>query len=63
MEQRIRDYVRAHEAEEIARLDALDGLGVIGMRSHTPDERVDLRSIAPATEGAAILIYRLTHQQ
>ena len=43
-------------------VDALDGLGVIGMRSHTPDERVDLRSIAPATERAAILIYRLTHQ-
>lgn len=43
-------------------VDALDGLGVIGMRSHTPDERVDLRSIAPATERAAILIYHLTDQ-
>jgi glutamate carboxypeptidase len=43
-------------------LDALDGLGVKGMRSHTPDERVDLRSIIPATERAAILIYRLTHR-
>ena len=43
-------------------LDALDGLGVKGMRSHTPDERVDLRSIGPATERAAILIYRLTHR-
>ncbi|HUQ99622.1 MAG TPA: M20/M25/M40 family metallo-hydrolase [Gemmatimonadaceae bacterium] len=42
-------------------VDALDGLGVIGMRSHTPDEKVDLRSIAPATARAAILIYRLTH--
>ena len=41
-------------------LDALDGLGVIGMRSHTPDERLDLRSIVPATERAALLIYRLT---
>ena len=40
-------------------VDALDGLGVKGMRSHTPDERVDLRSIVPATERAAILIYRL----
>jgi len=40
-------------------VDALDGLGVIGMRSHTPEEKVDLRSIAPATERAAILIYRL----
>jgi glutamate carboxypeptidase len=41
-------------------VDALDGLGVKGMRSHTPDERVNLRSIGPATERAAILIYRLT---
>ena len=40
-------------------VDALDGLGVKGMRSHTPDERVNLRSIRPATERAAILIYRL----
>ncbi len=44
-------------------LDALDGLGVKGMRSHTPDERVDLRSVVPATERAAILIYRLTHSR
>jgi glutamate carboxypeptidase len=41
-------------------VDALDGLGVKGMRSHTPDERVNLKSIAPATERAAVLIYRLT---
>ena len=41
-------------------VDALDGLGVKGMRSHTPDERVNLKSIVPATERAAILIYRLT---
>lgn len=44
-------------------VDALDGLGVIGMRSHTPDERVNLKSIVPATERAAILIYRLTHSR
>jgi len=44
-------------------VDALDGLGVIGMRSHTPDERVNLKSIAPATERAAILIYRLTRSR
>jgi glutamate carboxypeptidase len=44
-------------------LDALDGLGVKGMRSHTPDERVNLRSIVPATERAAILIYRLTRSR
>jgi len=41
-------------------VDALDGLGVKGMRSHTPDERVSLRSTGPATERAAMLIYRLT---
>ena len=41
----------------------LDGLGVKGKGSHTPDERVDLRSIEPATERAALLIYRLTHQR
>lgn len=41
-------------------VDALDGLGVIGFRAHSPDERVDLRSVAPATERAALLIYRLT---
>lgn len=46
-----------------AYLDALDGLGVKGMRSHTPDERVDLRSIGPATERAALLIYRLTRSR
>jgi glutamate carboxypeptidase len=44
-------------------LDALDGLGVKGMRSHTPDERVDLRSLAPATERAALIIYRLTRSR
>jgi acetylornithine deacetylase/succinyl-diaminopimelate desuccinylase-like protein len=43
-------------------VDALDGLGVKGMRSHTPYERVNLRSIRPATERAAILIYRLLHR-
>lgn len=41
-------------------LDALDGLGVKGMRSHTPDERVDMRSMVTATERAAMMIYRLT---
>jgi glutamate carboxypeptidase len=40
-------------------VDALDGLGAIGFRSHSPDERVNLKSLGPATERAAILIYRL----
>jgi glutamate carboxypeptidase len=44
-------------------VDALDGLGVIGMRSHTPDERVNLKSLVPATERAAILMYRLTRSR
>lgn len=41
-------------------VDALDGLGVVGRGSHSPDESVNLNSIARATERAAILIYRLT---
>jgi glutamate carboxypeptidase len=41
-------------------LDAVDGLGPVGMRSHSPEERVNLKSLVPATERAAILIYRLT---
>lgn len=41
-------------------VDALDGLGVVGFRSHSPEERVDLRSMTTATERAAVLIYRLT---
>ncbi|MEO8192769.1 MAG: M20/M25/M40 family metallo-hydrolase [Gemmatimonadales bacterium] len=43
--------------------DALDGLGVKGSRSHTPDETVNLKSIPVATERAAVLIHRLTHKQ
>lgn len=41
-------------------VDAVDGLGTIGTRSHSPDERVNLNSLVPATERAALLIYRLT---
>lgn len=44
-------------------VDALDGLGVKGMRSHTPEERVNLKSFVPATERAAILIYRLSRSR
>jgi glutamate carboxypeptidase len=43
--------------------DALDGLGVSGSRSHTPDETVDLRSIPRSTERAAVLINRLAHKR
>ena len=42
--------------------DALDGLGVGGSRSHTPEETVDLRSIPRSTERAAVLINRLAHR-
>ena len=38
----------------------LDGLGPLGMSSHTDRERVNLPSIAVATKRAAVLIYRLT---
>jgi glutamate carboxypeptidase len=41
-------------------VDAVDGLGAVGMRSHSRDEHVNLKSLGPATERAAILIYRLT---
>ena len=43
--------------------DALDGLGVGGSRSHTPDETVDLLSIPRSTERAAVLINRIAHQR
>ncbi len=43
--------------------DALDGLGVDGSRSHTPDETVNLKSLVPATQRAAVLIHRLTHRK
>lgn len=41
-------------------VDAVDGLGTVGVRSHSRDEHVNLKSLVPATERAAILIYRLT---
>jgi glutamate carboxypeptidase len=41
-------------------VDGVDGLGVVGRRSHSPEESVNLKSLVPATERAAILIYRLT---
>lgn len=44
-------------------VDGLAGVGVHGSGSHTPDERVDLESLAPAMKRAAILIYRLAQMQ
>jgi len=43
--------------------DALDGLGVVGRGSHSPDETVNLRSLPVATVRAAVLINRLTHRR
>lgn len=40
-------------------VDGIDGLGVWGGGSHTPDETVDLRSLVPVTQRAAILIHQL----
>lgn len=40
-------------------LDALDGLGVVGEGSHSAGEEVNLDSIGPQIQRAAILIYRL----
>lgn len=39
---------------------SMDGLGVRGDGSHTPDESMDVASLKEATESAAIFIYRLT---
>jgi glutamate carboxypeptidase len=43
-------------------LPGLDGLGVSGSGSHTPDESVLLPSIRASAERAALLIYRLTRE-
>ena len=40
--------------------DALAGLGAIGKGGHTPDESLELDSLALAAKRSAILIYRLT---
>jgi glutamate carboxypeptidase len=40
-------------------IDGLDGLGALGSGAHTPDERVNLPSLAMQTERAALLLLRL----
>jgi glutamate carboxypeptidase len=43
-------------------IPGLDGLGPWGSGGHTPDEDVNLNSLAPATARAAILMYRLSRR-
>ncbi len=40
-------------------IDGLDGLGALGSGSHSPAERVDLKTLAMQTERAALLLYRV----
>ncbi len=41
----------------------LDGLGTMGSAAHTPEETVNLNTIAALTKRAAVLIYRLINQK
>lgn len=41
-------------------VDGLAGVGVHGSGSHSPEERVDLDSLAPSIKRAAILVHRLS---
>lgn len=43
--------------------DALDGLGVGGSRSHTPDETVNIKSVPRSTVRAAVFINRIAHKR
>ncbi|MDX1661810.1 MAG: M20/M25/M40 family metallo-hydrolase [Gemmatimonadota bacterium] len=43
-------------------VDGLDGLGVWGSGSHTPDEAIDLTSLPVVAKRAAVLIHRLTRE-
>lgn len=44
------------------RIDALDGLGAMGGGAHAPEEFVNLNSLDEQIKRAALLIYRLTHE-
>jgi glutamate carboxypeptidase len=46
-------------AAAYVRVGALGGIGVEGEGAHSPDETVDLGSLAKAAERAALLIHRL----
>lgn len=43
-------------------VDCLDGLGTMGTGAHTPQETVNLNTIANLTKRTAVLIYRLINQ-
>ncbi|MFX0555252.1 M20/M25/M40 family metallo-hydrolase [Maribacter sp. CXY002] len=43
-------------------VDCLDGLGTMGSGAHTPEETVNLNTIADLTKRTALLIYRLINQ-
>lgn len=43
-------------------VDCLDGLGTMGTGAHTPQETVNLNTIANLTKRTALLIYRLINQ-
>jgi glutamate carboxypeptidase len=43
--------------------DGIDGLGVDGRGSHSPDETIYLNSLTRSTERAAVFITRLTHKR
>lgn len=43
-------------------VDGLDGLGVMGSGSHSPDEYLDLTTYKDLTKRTALLIYRLAQQ-
>ena len=44
-------------------VDALDGLGTMGEGAHTPQETVNLKTMASLTSRTAIFIYRLINSQ
>lgn len=43
-------------------ISGIDALGATGRYGHTVYEQLDMRSIAPMTKRAALMIYRLIHQ-
>jgi glutamate carboxypeptidase len=44
-------------------VDGLDGLGTFGSETHSPREVMDIPSFKKLTQGAALLIYRLSQMK